>query len=124
MYIRNLCCLVLLTVTTTLSIAQQSVLTVTVDKPVGEIQPTMWGIFFEDINYGADGGLYPELVKNRSFEFAMPLMGWSEENYVKYSVNKKSGSAMIINRGEDSEKNPRFARVNVNTSQSYSLTNE
>ena len=36
----------------------------------------MWGIFFEDINMGADGGLYAELVKNRSFEFNMPLMGW------------------------------------------------
>ena len=124
MYIRNLCCFALLTLTVTISIAQPNVLTVAVDKPIGEIQPTMWGIFFEDINYGADGGLYPELVKNRSFEFSMPLMGWSEENYVKYSVNKKSGSAMIINRGENSEKNPRFARVNVNTSQSYSLTNE
>lgn len=33
------------------------------------IQPTMYGIFFEDINYGADGGLYAEMVKNRSFEF-------------------------------------------------------
>ncbi len=32
------------------------------------IQPTMYGIFFEDINYGADGGLYAELVQNRSFE--------------------------------------------------------
>jgi len=29
------------------------------------IQPTMWGVFFEDINFGADGGLYAELVKNR-----------------------------------------------------------
>ena len=30
------------------------------------IQPTMYGIFFEDINFAADGGLYAELVKNRS----------------------------------------------------------
>ena len=41
------------------------------------IQPTMYGIFFEDINFAADGGLYAELVKNRSFEFpADPLQGW------------------------------------------------
>ena len=40
------------------------------------IQPTMYGIFFEDINYAADGGLYGELVKNRSFEFPQSLMGW------------------------------------------------
>ena len=38
----------------------------------------MWGIFFEDINLGADGGLYAELVKNRGFEFPDPLMGWSK----------------------------------------------
>src|SRR5580698_5735368 len=40
------------------------------------ISPQMYGIFFEDINFGADGGLYPELVKNRSFEFDDPLTGW------------------------------------------------
>ena len=36
----------------------------------------MYGIFFEDINYAADGGLYAEMVKNRSFEFPQHLMGW------------------------------------------------
>ena len=37
------------------------------------IQSTMYGVFFEDINFGADGGLYAELIKNRSFEFPQPL---------------------------------------------------
>lgn len=46
------------------------------NKPGAEIQPTMYGHFFEDINFGADGGLYAELVKNRSFEFPQRLMGW------------------------------------------------
>jgi len=45
-------------------------------KPGAPIQPTMYGIFFEDINFAADGGLYGELVKNRSFEFPQHLMGW------------------------------------------------
>ena len=40
------------------------------------VQSTMYGIFFEDINYAADGGLYAEMVKNRSFEFPQRLMGW------------------------------------------------
>jgi hypothetical protein len=40
------------------------------------IQKTMYGLFFEDINYAADGGLYGELVKNRSFEFPQHFMGW------------------------------------------------
>lgn len=52
-------------------------LVVQTDKSKTIIQPTMYGIFFEDINFGADGGLYAELVKNRSFEFPQTLMGWN-----------------------------------------------
>lgn len=51
--------------------------TVSADKPGAQINPSMWGVFFEDINFGADGGLYAELVKNNSFEFPEALMGWS-----------------------------------------------
>jgi alpha-N-arabinofuranosidase len=57
------------------SSAQQQIV-VQVNKPLAPIQPTMWGVFFEDINMGADGGIYAELVKNRSFEFFKPMMGW------------------------------------------------
>lgn len=46
------------------------------NKIGAEIQPTMYGHFFEDINFGADGGLYAELIKNRSFDFPQQLMGW------------------------------------------------
>lgn len=45
-------------------------------KKGAPIQSTMYGMFFEDINYAADGGLYGELIKNRSFEFPQTLMGW------------------------------------------------
>lgn len=38
---------------------------------------TMHGVFFEDINYAADGGLYAEMVQNRSFEHRSPLYSWS-----------------------------------------------
>ena len=38
------------------------------DKPGHEVAKTLWGIFFEDINLSVDGGIYPELVRNRSFE--------------------------------------------------------
>lgn len=54
----------------------QCMMTVDVSRPTAKIQPTMYGIFFEDINFGADGGLYAELVKNRSFEFPQPFVGW------------------------------------------------
>jgi alpha-N-arabinofuranosidase len=46
--------------------------------PGAAISPNMFGVFFEDINFAADGGLYPELVKNRSFEFNQPMTGWHE----------------------------------------------
>lgn len=71
-------------------------------KKVGaEIQPTMYGLFFEDINYAADGGLYAELVKNRSFEFPCNnLQGW-----------KVAGKVELKNDGPF-ERNPHYVRLN------------
>ena len=51
-------------------------LVVQTNKIGAPVQPTMYGIFFEDINYAADGGLYAEMIKNRSFEFPQNFMGW------------------------------------------------
>ena len=56
--------------------AQTHVLDINTKKIGAPVQSTMYGLFFEDINYAADGGLYGELVKNRSFEFPDRLMGW------------------------------------------------
>ena len=66
-----------LTLASSLNLSAQShVMEVNTKKIGAPIQPTMYGLFFEDINYAADGGLYGELVKNRSFEFPDRLMGW------------------------------------------------
>jgi alpha-N-arabinofuranosidase len=65
-------------VQTQVAFGQTRNITVQVDKPGGAIPQTLFGLFFEDINFGADGGLYPELVKNRSFEFPNPIMGWKQ----------------------------------------------
>lgn len=80
--------------------AQQHVMTVDVSKPTAEIQPTMYGIFFEDINFGADGGLYAELVKNRSFEFPQPFVGWVPFGNVSVQSEKPCF-----------ERNPHYVRV-------------
>ena len=64
------------------------------------IQPTMYGIFFEDINYAADGGLYGELVKNRSFEFPNHFMGWS--TFGKVEMRREDPAF---------QKNPRYVRL-------------
>ena len=42
-----------------------------------KIAKTMYGVFFEDINFSADGGLYAELIENRSFEYPYHLTGWN-----------------------------------------------
>jgi len=88
-----------------------------------KIQPTMYGIFFEDINFSADGGLYGELVKNRSFEFAQPLMGWKQPDTDPYSANENSGIANTLNF-EKNKTNKNILRVNVFNDKKYSLVNE
>ena len=68
--------LLALALAASLSAQAQHVLDVQTQKLGAPVQSTMYGIFFEDINYAADGGLYAEMVKNRSFEFPQRLMGW------------------------------------------------
>ena len=99
----------------------QHTLTVKVNEPKGTIQPTMWGIFFEDINMGADGGIYAELVKNRSFEFNKPLMGWKI-----LGKPATEGDFTVLNRGMENTANPRFLRVVLhnNAQGSIGLSNE
>ena len=63
---------------------QSHMMEVNTKKMGAPVQSTMYGLFFEDINYAADGGLYGELVKNRSFEFPDHLMGW--EAFGKFEV--------------------------------------
>src|SRR5678815_3881905 len=92
---KSLFCLLICSIN--LQLLSQRKLTVVADKPLTTIAPTMWGVFFEDINFGADGGLYAELVKNRSFEFPIAMMGWDEER-----VNYQKGRILIINRSDNS----------------------
>ncbi|HCY42000.1 MAG TPA: alpha-L-arabinofuranosidase [Prolixibacteraceae bacterium] len=98
------------------TLAQTKTLVVKAASPVTPIQPTMWGLFFEDINFAADGGIYAELVKNRSFEFYKPLMGWKKtgEEYV--------GQFQIIN--SQNENNPRFLRLESLQGKELGLVNE
>lgn len=87
-----------------------------------KIQPTMYGIFFEDINFAADGGLYAELIKNRSFEFDEPLTGWKQPNTKILSPNLDSGFLTIIT--DKSKTNKNYARITVWNDKNYSLENE
>src|SRR5690606_1072226 len=105
-----------------LGFSQDLELSIQTDRPGAKIQPTMWGIFFEDINFAADGGIYAELVKNRSFEFDAPLMGWQQPESDRHSLNENSGMATIFKTNDDSDNN--FVRIKVNNGSGYVLINE
>jgi len=106
-----------------LNVAAQKNKTILVqtDKITAQVQPEMWGVFFEDINMGADGGIYAELIKNRSFEFYKPLMGWSTKG-----SKLKEGDLLVLNRKETHSNNPRFIRVKSTATKrgDLSMTNE
>jgi alpha-N-arabinofuranosidase len=93
-------------------------------KSLVAIQPTMFGIFFEDINFGADGGLYAELIKNRSFEFEYPWMGWNHlpESETRFNTQNE---LTIYNNAKSSPSNPKVVRVDIrDASKSIGLQNE
>jgi len=87
-------------------VAGAQTIKVKMDQPGARIDPTMWGVFFEDINLGADGGIYAELVKNRSFEFNKPLMGWTVKG-------NKEGDVLVVNRKTLDAANPRYLHATV-----------
>src|SRR6202046_5908215 len=53
----------------TVAVAQQQPATLDIDaqKPIAQISPTLYGLMTEEINHSYDGGLYPELIRNRAF---------------------------------------------------------
>lgn len=98
----------------------QTQYTIAADKVKAHIQPTMYGIFFEDINLAADGGVYAELVKNRSFEFNMPLMGWKEQK-----KDGGDGRTEVINRAVERPENAHFIKSYITSDGGfYGFSNE
>ncbi|MEN5234419.1 alpha-L-arabinofuranosidase C-terminal domain-containing protein [Sphingobacterium faecium] len=90
---------------------------VDLDRPSGKMSSDMWGVFFEDINMGADGGIYAELVKNRSFEFDEPWMGW------KKLTKEPEGTFLIVNNSKR-KGNPRSLKVHNPKGIQLGLQNE
>lgn len=95
----RICLSVIATALAVTAYAQPNIMHLRVDRPGAEIQPTMYGIFIEDINFAADGGLYAELVKNRSFEFPDHLQGW-----------KAAGRFELMDDGPF-DRNPHYLRL-------------
>jgi alpha-L-arabinofuranosidase len=112
--------------------AAEANITIQVDNPGHAVSPDLFGVFFEDINLSADGGLYPELVRNRSFEDKDTPENWKllnspggqseiaiDTSRPLNSLNPKSlrlkidGSASLINEG--------YWGMNIVSGESYTL---
>ncbi len=106
---------------TQIAFAQTRTITVQVDKPGAAIPKTLFGLFFEDINFGADGGLYPERVKNRSFEFPNPMMGWKP-----LDRGDTKGSLQVYDQGSVTDvPNSHYLRIKSSgAGKGFGLTNE
>jgi alpha-L-arabinofuranosidase len=102
-----------------ISPAHATTLTIDASHPGAAINPAMWGIFFEDINFGADGGLYAEMVKNRSFEFPEPLMGW-----IEISPSLAKGELAVRDEDPLTPGNPHYLRVQSEGTAPFGISNE
>jgi len=99
--------------------AEPTRITVQTEAQGARINPAMWGIFFEDINFGADGGLYAELVKNRGFEFPEPLMGWS-----KLSPGVAKGRLSVLTEKPCNAAAPHYLRIESDGKGLFGVANE
>jgi len=91
-----------------------------VDKPGIKVAPSLYGIFFEEINLAGDGGIYPELVRNRSFEFREKTSYWT------IGSNENGRGRMTAEpHDQGSEYNKTVLRVDARTQEgSFSVINE
>ena len=95
--------------------AQKTAVTIQASDPGKPISPDLFGVFFEDLNYAADGGLYAELIQNRSFEYSPteqpdwnPLSFWELERR-----GGGDGSVAVAEMRPIQENNPHYALLTV-----------
>jgi alpha-L-arabinofuranosidase len=95
--------------------AAPATVTIQADAPGTKISPDLFGIFFEDINYAADGGLYAELVQNRSFEYsAADHNGWNSlTSWELVTRGGGKGAVKVETADPLNAENPHYAVVTV-----------
>ncbi len=84
--------------------AANATLSVDLTRPTVNVSPDLFGIFFEEINCAGDGGLYPELVRNRSFEDSDKPNHWS--------LAPGSSGSIELRKLEGSQFNQSYLRIN------------
>lgn len=88
------------------------------DRKTTEISKDLMGVFFEDINYGADGGLYAEMIENRSFEF-VDCYGDKGDYYTVFDggygwsayPTEDAAKLKIVSGSPVSDENPHYLRL-------------
>jgi len=100
-------------------------------KPTVDLAPHLYGLFFEDINFAADGGLYAELVQNRSFEY-YPVRGEDplHDSYTPlyaWEAVERGGAAVELQVENDNplnEKNTNYLKIDIQkTGQAAGIAN-
>jgi alpha-L-arabinofuranosidase len=95
--------------------AQKTTVTIQAAQPDKQISPDLLGVFFEDLNYAADGGLYAELVQNRSFEYSpTEQSSWNPLSF--WDLQKRGDAEGFFNVNEMRpihENNPHYVLLTV-----------
>jgi hypothetical protein len=91
------------------------------NKPTAPLSPQLYGLFFEDITFAADGGLYAELLPNRSFEYysvrGNDRLGRSYHLLYAWSKVERAGAACEIAVEKESPlngKNTHYLKIQIN----------
>jgi hypothetical protein len=96
------------------ALADVAVINVQADAPGRPISPDLVGIFFEDINYAADGGLYAELIQNRSFEYqATEQKTWNPLSYWEVQIRGGGRASLDVEAAPLNANNPHYAVLEV-----------
>lgn len=97
----------------------QSTYMVHTKQVVAPVPKTLWGLFFEDINRAADGGVYAEMVENRSFDFPKPMTAWDT-----WPSNRlRDGIFLVMNQSAENPADPKYMRVTTKATDTVGLMN-
>ncbi len=97
----------------------QSAYQVETKQPLTPMPATLWGLFFEDINRAADGGVYAEMVENRSFDFPKPMTAWET-----WPSNRlRDGVFLVINQSAQNAADPKYMEITTGAKDTVGLVN-
>jgi len=125
-------CIVSMLMSISAALAAPVQITVDCSKPTVELAPHLYGLFFEDINFAADGGLYAELVQNRSFEYYPVVRGEDplHDSYVPlyaWEAVERGGASVeleVENNKPLNDKNTNYLKIDIqNKGQAAGIAN-